>query len=158
MECVMCPEGKCPPDCPTLDVLPYEGPYEGPVVQESIRKARKLTASGMKIEDIKEKLRDAGGVDAKHKLINKWIDEYESSEKDPMYYLVKTTINLIEQQELLAEQKKVFAYKKNLLKAITDVLEATTAVNEEAVSNGASVSVVVDDESAPVDAPIDDAD
>ncbi|GJW13073.1 hypothetical protein Tco_0017206 [Tanacetum coccineum] len=146
VQCVMCPEGKCSPDCPTLDVLPYDGP----LVQESIRKARKLTASGIKIQDIKDKLRDAGDVDAKCKLINKWVEEYESSEKDPMYYIIKDTINIIKLQELIAEQEKALAYGKNLLKAVTDVVEATTAVYEEAVSNGASVSVV-DDESAPVD-------
>ncbi|GJU09213.1 hypothetical protein Tco_1125643 [Tanacetum coccineum] len=144
VQCVMWPEGKCSPYCPTLDVMPYDGP----LVKESIRKARKLTASGMKVQDIKEKLKDAGDVDAK--LINKWIEEYESNEKNPMYYIIKDTINIIKQQELLAEQEKALAYGKNLLKAVTDLVEATTAVYEEAVSSGASVSVV-GDESALVD-------
>ncbi|PWA40540.1 hypothetical protein CTI12_AA561900 [Artemisia annua] len=129
VQCVMCPEGKCTKDCPTLDVLPFEGPLK----EESLRKARKLQASGRKIKDIKESLKVARDVKAKNELINKWMQEFDSRKKGPLYHYIKNKMIIIQKQRIIDEQTKIIEDGNNLLKAFK-----------------LKTSSVVDDESAPV--------
>ncbi|PWA36392.1 hypothetical protein CTI12_AA600490 [Artemisia annua] len=121
-QCVMCPFDKCSEDCPILDVLPYKEP----VAEENIKKARKLVASGRKVEEIKESLRVLGNdVAAKNELINKWIEEYESKEKDPLYYLIRN-------RTIIRKQKKILAKGQKMVEFANDVLDQSRAIYEAA--------------------------
>ncbi|GJR37289.1 RNA-directed DNA polymerase, eukaryota, reverse transcriptase zinc-binding domain protein [Tanacetum coccineum] len=144
VQCVMCPEGKCSEDCPTLDVLSYDGPSR----EESFRKGQKLQALGMEVQDIKEKFKEAGDVDAKNKLINKWIEDYESSENDELFHFIRNRTFILKQQRLLDEQTEIIAERQNVLKTVRDVMKKAKAFIEKATSNS-----VVDDETAPTAAP-----
>lgn len=140
VQCCLCPFDKCSADCPTLDVLPFEGPLK----EENVRKGQKLQACGRKIKDIKESLKVAGDVDAKNGLINNWIEEFDSREKGPLFHIIKNRILLSQKQKIIDEHKKALEDGKNFLKALKAVLKTSSVVDE-----GAPVPVV-DDESAPV--------
>ncbi|PWA70911.1 hypothetical protein CTI12_AA285610 [Artemisia annua] len=124
-QCVMCPEGKCSPDCPTLDVLPYKEP----VAEENIKKARKLVALGMDARYIKDTLKIAGeldGVDGKNELIKMWLLEYDSKpkEKDPL-------LVLIENRKILAQKQKIIEELNASLAADYGVPDPAPVVDDE---------------------------
>nr|GEW97384.1 putative reverse transcriptase domain-containing protein [Tanacetum cinerariifolium] len=60
--------------------------------------------SGMEVQDIKDKLRVAGGVAAKKDLIDKWIEDNESREKDELFHIIRNRTTILKQQRLLDEQ------------------------------------------------------
>nr|GEZ90899.1 hypothetical protein [Tanacetum cinerariifolium] len=110
----------------------------------SIRKGQKLHASGMEVQDIKDKLRAVGGVAAKKDLIDKWIEDYESREKDELFHIIRNRTTILKQQRLLDEQTEIIAERQNLLKYVRDLMKEAKAFIEKANSN-----YVVDDKSAP---------
>ncbi|PWA70909.1 hypothetical protein CTI12_AA285590 [Artemisia annua] len=132
VQCVMCPWGKCSEDCPTLDVLPFEGPLK----EENVRKGQKLQACGRKIKDIKESLKVAGDVDAKNELINKWVEEFDSRDKGPLFHIIKNRILLSQKQKIIDEHTKALEDGKNFLKALKAVLKTSSVVDEGAPVQG----------------------
>nr|GEV82382.1 hypothetical protein [Tanacetum cinerariifolium] len=100
----------------------------------------------MEVQDIKDKLRAAGGVAAKKDLIDKWIEDNESMEKDELFHIIRNRTTRLKQQRLLDEQTKIIAEWQNFLKSVRDVMKGAKAFIEKATSNS-----VVDDKSAPAD-------
>lgn len=91
----------------------------------------------MEFDEIKAKLKAAGSVDAKNELIKKWMEEFDAREKGPLYHIIETKLQILQQQRIIDLQTEIIQDANKIL---------------EAIKLKTSSVPVVDDQTAPVPA------